>query len=127
MEVMSPAWAGSHPGPAMQNESDSTSTFADAGAEPVDVVRIRLVRRAGATVVVSEFRAANRVLADWAAQACSDCQVDFEVTFFDGLRLRGCHPLLRRGKCDASLSRAVRRLVKGMAQDRGTARYLVDG
>lgn len=84
--------------------------------EPIDVVRIRLTRRAGGTVVVSEFRMANRVLADWAAQACHDCQVDYEVTFFDGFRLQGCHALLRKGKCHPSLSRVVRRLFKGMAQ-----------
>ena len=105
-----------------------------SAAEPIDVVRIRLTRRAGGTVLVSEFRMANRVLADWAAQARSDCQVDFEVTFYDGLRLQGCHALLRKGKCLASLSRVVRRLFKGMAQGLGAqpagfepARYLVEG
>lgn len=105
-----------------------------SAVEPIDVVRIRLTRRAASTVVVSEFRMANRVLADWAAQARHDCHVDFEIVFFDGFRLQGCHALLRKGKCHASLSRAVRRLFKGMAQGMETAptgfeptRYLVEG
>ena len=75
---------------------------ASCAAEPIDVVRIRLTRSTRATVVVSEFRMANRVLADWADQAAQaapaperqrDLQVDYEVLFYDGYRLRGCHEL----------------------------------
>ncbi|WP_296952824.1 hypothetical protein [uncultured Massilia sp.] len=111
---------------------------ASCAAEPIDVVRIRLTRRASATVVVSEFRMANRVLAGWAdeaAPACRDVQVDYDIVFFDGYRLRGCHDLLRRGRSHVSLSRVVRRLFKAMAQGASMAsaalaepsRYLVDG
>jgi hypothetical protein len=123
---------------------------ASCAAEPIDVVRIRLTRAASATVVVSEFRMANRVLADWADQAAQaapaavrggDLQVDYEVLFFDGYRLRGCHELLRKGRCHVSLSRVVRRLFKTMAQGAAAlapnappglpqselSRYLVDG
>lgn len=114
-------------------------------SEPIDVVRIRLTRPSSATVVVSEFRMANRVLADWAERAapvCRDVKVDYEVVFFDGYRLRGCHDLLRKGRCHASLSRVVRRLFKAMAQGAAAiapaapvpglpqaelSRYLVDG
>lgn len=107
-------------------------TLAAAGApEPIDVVRIRLTRPSSATVVVSEFRMANRVLAEWAgkaAPACADVSIDYEVVFFDGYRLRGCHELLRRGRCEASLSRVVRRLFKGMLPGvPEPTRYLVDG
>lgn len=98
----------------------SLQALAACGAsEPIDVVRIRLTRPSSATVMVSEFRMANRVLADWAGQAapaCRDVRVDYEVVFFDGYRLRGCHDLLRKGRCHASLSRVVRKLFKGMAQ-----------
>nr|WP_314539010.1 hypothetical protein [uncultured Massilia sp.] len=123
---------------------------ASCAAEPIDVVRIRLTRSTSATVVVSEFRMANRVLADWADQAAQaapapgrhgDLQVDYEVLFFDGYRLRGCHALLRKGRCHVSLSRVVRRLFKTMAQGAAAlapnavaglpqselSRYLVDG
>jgi hypothetical protein len=51
--------------------------------------RAYLSADAGATAVVSEFRMANRILAAWAAQARRDSRVDFEITFFDGLRLSG--------------------------------------
>ena len=115
---------------------------ASCAIEPIDVVRIRLTRPAAATVLVSEFRMANRVLADWAdqaGQASRDVQVDYEVVFYDGYRLRGCHDLLRKGRCHASLSREVRRLFKSMAQGAAAlapvpglpqselSRYLVDG
>ncbi|MFK3737434.1 hypothetical protein [Massilia sp. TN1-12] len=123
---------------------------ASCAAEPIDVVRIRLTRSTRATVVVSEFRMANRVLADWADQAAQaapaperqrDLQVDYEVLFYDGYRLRGCHELLRKGRCHMSLSRVVRRLFKSMAQGAAAlapnavpglpqselSRYLVDG
>lgn len=93
--------------------------------EPIDVVRIRLCGAAGATAVVSEFRIANRVLAAWAAQAPSDCRVDYEVLFFDGLRLAGDWPLVRKGKPHASLSRVIRRLFKETAG--GSVPYLVEG
>jgi hypothetical protein len=93
--------------------------------EPIDVVRIRLRADAGATAVVSEFRLANRILAAWAAQARGDSRVDYEVTFFDGLRLSGGYPLLRKGKPHASLSRVIRRLFKETAG--GPAPYLVEG
>jgi hypothetical protein len=93
--------------------------------EPIDVVRIRLCGAAGATAVVSEFRSANRILAAWAAQARSDCRVDYEVTFFDGLRLAGGWPLVRKGKPHASLSRVIRRLFKEQAG--GPVPYLVEG
>jgi hypothetical protein len=103
----------------------TTSIPLDPAREPIDVVRIRLSRDAGATAIVSEFRLANRVLAAWAAQASGECGVDYEVTFFDGLRLAGRHALLRKGKAHASLSRVVRRLFKQRAA--GPASYLVDG
>lgn len=94
--------------------------------EPIDVVRIRLSADAGATAVVSEFRMANRILAAWAAQARRDSRVDYEITFFDGLRLSGGYPLLRKGgKPHASLSRVIRRLFKEMAG--GSTPYLVEG
>lgn len=96
--------------------------------EPIDVVRIRLSQGAGATAIVSEFRLANRILAAWAAQASGECGVDYEVTFFDGLRLAGHHALLRKGKAHVSLSRVVRRLFKERAgAGAGPAAYLVDG
>jgi len=44
----------------------TTSMHSDSICEPIDVVRIRLSRDAGATAIVSEFRLANRVLAAWA-------------------------------------------------------------
>ena len=97
----------------------------DPPREPIDVVRIRLTGEAGATAIVSEFRLANRILAAWAAQARGDCRVDYEITFFDGLRLAGRHALLRKGRAHASLSRVVRRLFKERAG--GPACYLVDG
>lgn len=97
----------------------------DPSCEPIDVVRIRLSREAGATAIVSEFRLANRILAAWAAQASGECPVDYEVTFFDGLRLAGRHALLRKGKAHASLSRVVRRLFK--ERSGGPSAYLVDG
>ncbi len=94
--------------------------------EPIDVVRIRLCTDAGATAVVSEFRMANRILAAWAAQARRDSRVDYEVTFFDGLRLAGGYPLLRKGgKPHASLSRVIRRLFRETAG--GPTSYLVEG
>lgn len=103
----------------------SASIPSDPACEPIDVVRIRLSQDAGATAIVSEFRLANRILAAWAAQASGDCRVDYEVTFFDGLRLAGRHALLRKGKAHASLSRVVRRLFK--ERSGGPAAYLVDG
>ena len=94
--------------------------------EPIEVVRIRLCADAGATAVVSEFRMANRILAAWAEKARRDSRVDYEVTFFDGLRLSGGYPLLRKGgKPHASLSRVIRRLFKETAG--GAAPYLVEG
>lgn len=97
----------------------------DSICEPIDVVRIRLSRDAGATAIVSEFRLANRVLAAWAAEALGECGIDYEVTFCDGLRLAGHHALLRKGKAHASLSRVVRRLFKVRAAGPGS--YRVDG
>lgn len=74
-----------------------------------DVVRIRLQRCAKSTVMVSEFRSADRVLADWARESGCDC-IDFEVKFFDGCILRGCYAIAPKAKSRQAFSKHIRHL-----------------
>jgi hypothetical protein len=77
--------------------------------EPIDVARIRLQNRNDATVVLSDFRSAERVLACWANMRPNG-QVVFEVTFVDGQVACGCYAFgKRRGRC--SLGAHVRRVL----------------
>lgn len=110
--------------------------------EPIEVIRIRLLR-AGGSAIVRELRDADILLARWAATNKSDRSLGFEVTFADGCSLSGCYDYGRSKKRRPSLSRFMRQLFKGLRQQvpaswpRGTrfiavpnadlARYVIDG
>ena len=81
--------------------------------ELIDVLRIRLRNRANATVLLSEFRAAERILTCWADQSLCD-QVEFEVTFCDGCVVRGSFPAVHVGRRKRSLGALVIRLLDGI-------------
>jgi hypothetical protein len=77
--------------------------------EPIEVARIRLQDWINATVVLSDFRSADRVLACWSAIRPRG-QVAFEVTFADGQVACGCYAFgKRRERC--SLGTHVRRVL----------------
>jgi hypothetical protein len=77
--------------------------------EPIEVARIRLQDRINATVVLSDFRSADRVLACW-ANTRPRGQVAFEVTYADGQVACGCYAFgKRRERC--SLGGHVRRVL----------------
>lgn len=79
--------------------------------ELIDVLRIRLSTPACATALMSEFWRADRVLANWAAQA--DCkQVNFEVMFCDGFVVRGSYAHFKNGKRSRPFSSHVRSMLK---------------
>jgi len=97
-------------------------------SEPIDVVRIRLSMPASATALISEYRSADQVLAQWACRAgggAAGNTVDYEITFFDGYVMRGCYPFFRRGKLKRSFSSHVRALLRQGAPTLGLTRYLV--
>jgi hypothetical protein len=94
-----------------------------ADDELIDVALIRLVRSACSSAVVSEFRNADRLLADWAAHTLGDCRFEFEITFIDGFMFHGSYEFFRKGTCRPSLSRYVRRALDPASD---SMRYLVD-
>jgi hypothetical protein len=94
----------------------------DSDDEQIDVLRIRLWNPQHATAMLSEFHAADRVLASWAGRP--DCSpVGFEVTFIDGYIVRGCHEFFRLGKRKCLFSTHVRKLLRKAAESAG--HYLV--
>jgi hypothetical protein len=109
----------------LDEPDDAHDTGADS--EPVDVVRIRLSMPTNATALLSEYRSADKVLAQWACQCERDMDVDtvdYEITFFDGYVMRGCYSFFRRGKLKRSFSSHIRALMRQDPPARGRVRYL---
>jgi hypothetical protein len=75
-----------------------------------DVVRIRLWNAQNATVFVSEFHKAERVLEEWGSLP-GRRPVGFEIRFVDGAVVEGAHELFRNGKRRCLLATHVRRLL----------------
>jgi hypothetical protein len=101
--------------------------------EKIDVTQIR-ISQAGVlgAAVLGEFRAADRLLSDWADCGKEYVEVDFEVTFQDGYAYRGRYGFRRRSRTRPSLSKFVRRAFDG--QNPGDDklppcpdRYLIEG
>ena len=115
---------------AMQSCAVPQPAGAGPWAEAIDIVRIRLSAGPHAVVVLGEFRAADRLLVDWARQQRGGgCEV--EVTFLDGYVFRGRYDYRNDGG-RPSVSQFVRRTLQLQAdQHDGTAagpsRYLVEG
>ena len=96
--------------------------------EPIDVRRIRLIAPAGACAVVSEFRAADQVLARWIDHergGKARRQFGFEITFVDGYTFCGCYEFWRGARRRPSLTRFVRALFHA-AGTADLSRYAVD-
>jgi hypothetical protein len=91
--------------------------------EHIDVTRIRLWNPKNATVLISEFQSADRVLARWALQSDRG-QVGFEIVFADGYTVSGTHEFFRDGKRRCLFSTHVRRL---MGPELSKSRYAVPG
>ena len=86
------------------------AVHATGGEEQVDVVQIRLWSAHSTMALVSEFRCADRVLADWGRSSGRD-PVRFEVRFADDHVVRGAHEFFRNGKRQCLLTTHVRRLL----------------
>lgn len=82
----------------------------DAKDEQPDVLRIRLFNDQRATAMLGEFYSADCVLAGWAARGDAS-MVGFEVTFLDGLVVRGRHEFYRGGKRRCLFANYVRQLL----------------
>lgn len=108
----------------------SSHPVEDSNDELIDVVRIRLRNPAKGTVLLSDFRCADKILASWAHEASCD-QVEFEVTFFDGYIVRGSYPFARTGKRKRSLGAQVSHMLSCItattedAPAHGLLRYLI--
>lgn len=76
--------------------------------EKIDVTRIRISQAGIHAAVLGEFRAADRLLSDWADSAKEYLEVDFEVVFEDGYAYRGRYGFRRRSRGRPSLSKFVR-------------------
>lgn len=87
-------------------------------SEPIDVRRIRLVQAAGTSAVVSEFRAADQVLARWIGcerGRAARREFTFEITFVDGYTFCGCYEFWRSARRQPSLTRFVRAMFTALA------------
>jgi hypothetical protein len=83
----------------------------DACDEQFEVIRIRLWNAQRTTAVLSECHSADSVLACWAGRG--ECGlVGFEVTFLDGLVVRGRHEFFRAGKRRCLFATCMRRLLE---------------
>lgn len=75
--------------------------------EMIEAIRIRLYN-AHTTAVLTEFRAADRVLAGWLVKPRGALTIDFQVTFCDGFVFFGCYKYDKRKRCVPRLSDFVR-------------------
>lgn len=86
--------------------------------EPIEVRRIRLMQAAGTSAVVSEFRAADQVLARWIGcerGRAARREFSFEITFTDGYTFCGCYEFWRSARRQPSLTRFVRAMFMDLA------------
>lgn len=97
-----------------------------AANEQIEVARIRVMRSSRQTAVVGEFRAADRVVADWADHTSESCTFNFEITFVDGYVFCGCYEYPRRSRYRPSLSGFVRRAFSEVPAPSGLSRYAID-
>jgi hypothetical protein len=106
----------------MRPSSTERASSAERIDEHIDVLRIRLWNPTRATVLISEFQSADRVLARWGLHADRD-HVGFEIVFADGTVVSGSHEFFRNGKRRCLFSTHVRRLMDQAAR----SRYAIPG
>lgn len=80
--------------------------------EDAEVVRVRLWHGRNSSAVVSDFGSADRVLANW-DKCFGDSRVMFEVSYDDGVVIKGEHEFFRKGRRKCLFATWVQRIVRG--------------
>jgi hypothetical protein len=92
--------------------------FCDAPEELIDIVRIKLVHAEG-SAVVSDWHAADLLLARWTADRRHECKLGFELLFRDGNSLFGNYVYNPSKKARPVLSKYIKRVFEQLCADFG--------